>query len=302
MTSPSRILSPPLVYVIVLNWNRPADTVECVRAVCQSQYSHLHTLIVDNHSSDDSVSQLRAAFPDIQIFVNPKNLGYAEGNNVGIRWALQEGAEHVLLLNDDAFVEPGTIAQMVSAATLNVAAVGCKVRLWEDAARLWAAGECFPRGKYPVDNGEFDDSREIRYAVGCCILMTRPALEAVGLLDGEMFAVHEEKDWCYRARAAGFRIVYNPMAAVNHKVGSSFTTAGSAAYHYLFVRNQLLFWRHSDNLPMNWRWINHAWWLWRQEIGFIRHNGGAKLRRAWGATWGVVDYGRGRFGPPPETF
>src|SRR5262245_57058678 len=136
----------PPMYVIILNWNRPADTLACLEAVRRSRYQTLSAVVVDNGSSDDSVAHIRAAYPQVTLIQNKTNLGYAGGNNVGIRHALQRGAAYVLLLNEDVVVEPEALGHLAAAlADPSVAAAGCKVRIFEDPARLWAVGESFPR-------------------------------------------------------------------------------------------------------------------------------------------------------------
>jgi GT2 family glycosyltransferase len=303
MAMPTGDSSAQLLYIVILNWNRPADTIACLRATVRSDYPNFRALLVDNGSTDDSVAQIRRTFPEIPLLQNKTNLGYAAGNNVGIRYALMHGAEYILLLNNDAFVERDTFSRLVAATVDDptVAAAGCKVHIFEDPRRLWAAGECFvPRGNYPLDDGRFDTLTEIDYAVGCCILMRRNALEDVGLLDAEFFAIHEERDWCYRARDAGYRILYVPGAVVYHKVSTSLTSGWSPAYHYLCTRNQLRLWERRGIIPPNWRRLRGVFLAWRSDINFVRRHGSRRLRRAWAVTRGALDYVQGRFGPPPD--
>lgn len=293
--------STPLLYVIILNWNRADETIACLNAVIRSDYPNFRVVVVDNGSTDNSVMRIQEAFPDIKLLRNKANLGYAEGNNVGIRYALENGAEYLLLLNDDARVEKDTLSHLVAAAAdPTVAAVGGKIRVFENPERLWAAGECFPREQgFPLDDGQFDAPSEVDYAVGCCILMCQVALRDVGLLDPAFFAVHEEREWCYRARAAGYHILYAPEAVVRHKATSSFTSNWSPVYHYLFTRNQLRLWEHQGVIPANWRCLRGIFLLWKREVGFVMQHGDMKLERSWGVTLGAWDYLRGRFGPPP---
>jgi len=252
-------------------------------------------------SGDDSVAQIGRAFPDIPVIVNHANLGYAEGNNVGIRWALERGADYVMLLNDDALVEPDTFYHLVRAVSPpDVGAVGCKVRVYETPQRLWAAGRCFPRGEYPLDDGRFDSPGEVDYVVGCCILLSRQALESVGLLDDKLFAIYEETEWCLRARQAGYRILYAPQAIVYHKLSASLSNNWSPAYHYLYTRNYLYYWERLGIIPPNWRCLRGVFLVWREEIGFIFQKGEDKLRRMLAVTRGAYDYLRKRFGPPPD--
>jgi GT2 family glycosyltransferase len=291
----------PRLYVVILNWNRPTETIACLDSVARSDYPHFATVVVDNGSTDHSIDQIRAAFPDIPLLQAGSNRGYAGGNNIGLRYALEHGAEYLLLLNDDVRVEADTCTRLVAAAAeAGVAAVGCKVRVYERPEYLWAAGESFPREDgYPLDDVRFDRPREIRYAVGCCILLRREALEQIGLLDAAFFAVHEEHDWCRRAINAGYRILYAPDAVVRHKIDTSLTSNWSPTYHYLFVRNWLLLLERYGFVPSNWRRLRGALIIVRQEIDFIRLRSGSKSRRMWAAMRGAADYVRGRFGPPP---
>lgn len=293
--------SAPLVYVIILNWNRADETIACLNTVLRSDYPNFRAVVIDNGSTDDSVTRIQEAFPDIKLLCNDANLGYAEGNNVGIRHALENEAEYVLLLNDDARVEKDTLSHLATAAAdPTVAAVGGKIKVYENPERLWAAGECFPREQgFPPDDGRFEVPCEIDYAVGCCILMCRESLRDIGLLNSDFFAVHGEREWCYRARAADYRILYTPEAVVRHKVSSSFTSNWSPAYHYLFTRNQLQLWEHQGIIPSNWRCLQGVFLLWRREVNFVMQHQGAKLKRALGVTLGVWDYLRGHLGPPP---
>lgn len=292
----------PSLFIIILNWNRPVETLACLSAVSRSSYPNSQILLVDNGSTDDSVRQIQEAFPKIPILRNDSNFGYTEGNNVGIRYALEHNAEYIVLLNNDVFVETDTCKYLVAVAEADpsIGAVGCKIRTLEDPNRLWAAGESFPRGKpYPIDDGSYDFPKEISYAVGCCILLRRSAIKTVGLLDQAYFAVYGETDWCYRARKAGYHIHYAPEAIVHHKVSVSFTSNWSPASHYLYARNQLRFYERSGLIPKNWRRLRGVFWVWRREINFIIRFGNSKFKRFWATTQGVWDYLRGRFGPPP---
>jgi GT2 family glycosyltransferase len=292
----------PSLYIVILNWNRPDDTLTCLNAVCRSSYPNFSTVVVDNGSTDDSVSRIREAFPQIPILQNDSNLGYTGGNNIGIRYAMMHNAKYIVLLNNDVFVEPDTFKYLITAAETDpaIGAVGCKVRIFEDPDRLWAAGECFPRGEpYPFDDGRFDIPKEINYAVGCCILLRKSTLETVGLLDQAYFAIYEEVDWCYRARKAGYQILYAPDAVVQHKISVSFTSNWSSAYHYLFARNRLRFYEQCGILPKNWRRIRGVFFVWRDETWFVLRHGKSKLKRVYGVTRGVLDYLYGSFGHHP---
>jgi GT2 family glycosyltransferase len=291
----------PLVFVVVLSWNRADTTLECLESVDRSDYGTFRVVVVDNASDDDTVPRIRARFPRTAIVQNQSNLGYAEGNNVGIRYALERGADFVLVLNDDVFVEPGTLGHMVSAAARGVAAVGCKVRLSDEPDRLWAAGNhgAFTTEPHPKDDGRFDAPCDLDYAVGCCLLLRASVLKDIGLFDPAYFLEFEEADWCYRAREAGHRVVYQPRAVVYHKLSMSFTEGRSPAFHYLFARNRLLFWERHGVMARGRPRALYGLYSWWAEFKFILRTGRSKPRRIVAATLGVAAYFRGRFGAPP---
>lgn len=288
----------PLVYVIVLSWNGLEDTLRCLEALGRSDYPNLRTLVIDNGSTDGSAEGIAAARPDLTLVRNQANLGYGEGNNVGIRRALAEGAEAIVLLNNDAFVEPGTIGALVDAAGAGVAAVGGKVRFYDQPGRLWAAGHVLADAGYPPDDGRFDTPGEAPYIAGCCMLMSRAAIEAVGLLDGAFFLYFDEYEWCLRARDAGFAIRYTPEALVYHRVNAS-VGPQSPRYHYLFTRARLRFWELRGVIPHDWRRLKGVARVWLAETSQVFRQGDRRLRRALAVTRGAVDYLRGRFGAPP---
>ena len=106
----------PCVYIVVLNWNGWRDTLECMRSLDSMEYRNWHAVIVDNGSTDDSAKRLREAYPTVPVIENGKNLGFAAGNNVGIRIARKEGADYVFVLNNDVTVFPDTLSQLVGFA------------------------------------------------------------------------------------------------------------------------------------------------------------------------------------------
>ena len=216
---------PPRVVAIVLNWNSAGDTIDCVAALARQPYPSCATLVVDNGSSDDSLHRIRAALPSLPVLTLNDNLGYAGGNNRGIERALRDGADYIWLLNPDTVVAPDALAALIEAAEVRPRAglLGPKVYTREDPGRILSAGgmledECVAvlRGLGEADTGQFDAVTEVDYVSGCAVLARRDAIEAIGMLDERFFLYHEEVDWCRRARAAGFSVLYVPAARVWH--------------------------------------------------------------------------------------
>jgi GT2 family glycosyltransferase len=240
----------PRVAVIVLNWNRRQDTLECLQSLEELTFPHFQVTVVDNGSSDGSVEAIREAFPTVSLLVNPENLGFAEGNNVGMRHVLGEGADYVFLLNNDTVVHPALLDELVAVAESDpqIGVVGPKICYYDRRDRLWYAGarEQWLRripatvGLDEPDQGQYDQVCETACVYGTAMLIRRQVLEKVGLLDERFFCYHEDADFCMRVRQAGYRCVYNPRGLVWHKVSAS-TRATSHVQDYLRARGRILF-------------------------------------------------------------
>ncbi|HVM96413.1 MAG TPA: glycosyltransferase family 2 protein [Candidatus Acidoferrales bacterium] len=250
------------VAVIVLNWNGTADTLECLASLSRMTYPRFELIVVDNGSRPSPRQQILAAFPTITFLETDENLGYAGGNNVGIRAALAAGHDFVFVLNNDTIVEPDVLDRAIAVASCDasIGVLGVKIIAWDDPGRVWVAyGEVTYRqglvrliGYYGLDDGRFDQQRDVEWVPGTAMLMSRRALEQVGLFDEEFFAYHEDVDWCTLARTKGFRVVYSPEPRIYHKGHRS---SGGKGYvtprQYLAGRNMVLYVRkHATPLQM----------------------------------------------------
>jgi GT2 family glycosyltransferase len=235
-----------------VHWGDAADTLACLGSVAASGLPARPLLVVDNGTGALTDAAVQAAAPGAQLVVAPLNLGFAGGSNLAIRRALEAGAEHVLLLNNDATLEPGALGELVRVARSapRIAAVGAKVLSAADPGTLWAAwGRVTWRaalvelvGQGEPDGPRFGEVRDADWVSGCAMLLAREALETIGLLDEEFFAYHEDVDWCTTARARGFRIVFAPAARVRHRGSGSLGGRGPAnPVRYLSARNTILY-------------------------------------------------------------
>lgn len=243
----------PSVYLIVLNWNGIEDTFDCLNSLADVTYDNFTVVVVDNGSTDTSLVQLQKFEPIFPFTLIPtgKNLGFAEGNNVGIRHALTSGADFILLLNNDTTVSPSLLTEFVSAAG-NMPDAGiltAKIFFHRDPKRIWYAGGQWKKNRQFFqhvgigeldDHGLFDEISETDYASGCALFIRRSVAEQVGLMDARFFLTYEETDWCYRVRAAGYRVLFIPSAKVWHKVSVSFGGVDSPLQTYFYSRNLLL--------------------------------------------------------------
>ena len=244
------------ISIIILNWNGLKDTLECLESVKKIDYPDFEVIVVDNGSTDGSAQFIRQRFPDVRFIQNSENLGYAEGNNVGIRYALGHGAEFVLVLNNDTIVDKNILLAFVKGAAdyPDAGVFGAKIYNFDDPNRIWHAGgildqktaEMYQNGFGVLDDGTFYITAvEIDYACGCSLFFRREVAEKIGLFDPDFFLYYEDTDLCFRARRAGFKVMYIPAAKLWHKVSASFRPTPSPSSYYYLTRNRLLFARRN---------------------------------------------------------
>jgi len=257
-----------LVHIVILNWNLKDDTAECVASVLDSGYPNFRVLVVDNASADGSVDYLRRSFPTIEIIANPTNLGFAAGNNVGIRHALSAQADYVLLLNNDTTVDEAMLSELVACAEADpaIGIVAPMVLYYQERNRIWRFGERVHRwlpvpvsvGRNQIDRGQFAGPVKVDYVAFCAVLIKRMVLETVGLLDERFFFSYEDADFCRRARNAGYRVVGQPGARVWHKVARS-AQKDALNISYQRAKSRAVFYRRHPHGPHPWLTAAYLW-------------------------------------------
>ena len=219
-----------LVSVIVVNWNNWKLTNDCLASLQGLRYDPSAVIVVDNGSTDGSVKGIRDRFPDVEIIENGANLGFAKGNNAGIRLALQRGAEYVWLLNNDTIVDSNALLALVEKAESDpkIGAVGSAVYYMSEPDRLQAWGGGYVnfwlgrprRFLRPVAD------EKIEFVMGASLLMRREALQSVGLLDERFFMYWEDAEFGFRLRRAGWRLAVAGESKVWHKIGATSRNKG----------------------------------------------------------------------------
>lgn len=253
--------------VVVLSWNGAALTLDTLRSLeaCHVPESwRLRTLVVDNASTDGSPERVREAFPGVELLVLAENRRFAGGNNEGLRRALDGGADAVMLLNNDVVADPKLIEKLLAALDEQPQAGAAAPLIYfaPPTDRIWyGGGRCRPwlahsshRGLRDRDHGQYRSIEDTGYLTGCCLLATAEAWRKVGLLDERYFIYAEDADWCLRARAAGFRLLFVPTARLWHRVSASSANAtGGGAMNawkvYQRLRANVTLWaRHTHGL------------------------------------------------------
>jgi GT2 family glycosyltransferase len=264
-------MSEPKVYIIILNWNGWQDTLECLASVVKLNYPNYQVVVVDNGSTDDSVRQIKEwvavqGAKHIVLIETGQNLGYAGGNNAGLRYALERGGlDYAWVLNNDTTVDPGALAALVAKMRRENDRVICGSVLlhYEEPLKIWALGGRYDRwfaqgwhigGDKQYDPGQTAQylkiARRIDYVVGASVFVARHFLTEIGLMSEDYFLFFEELDWAVRAKGR-YRLALAPDSLVYHKGGSSVKKKekeeGLRAGHFspLFdryiTRNRLLF-------------------------------------------------------------
>jgi len=261
----------PLVYAIVLNWNRPDDTYACLASLARSDYPALKILVVDNGSGPEQVRMLRAHEFDIEILWLERNYGFAEGNNRGIQYALEHGADFVLLINNDTTVDPGMVSELMRMVQLDplVGVEGPIIYYADLPDKVWFAGMRFRRNLYVVRRGlhlkpPLKPVEEVDFISGCGMLIRRSVLERIGFLSPDYFMYYEDLDFCVRAKQAGFKLMCATQARMWHKVSASTGGVDSPLKQYYQVKSSLIFYRRHTHGIMYWlnvllRFAHAAW-------------------------------------------
>ena len=271
----------PKVHIIVLNWNNWQDTIECLDSIFGLRYDNFQVLAVDNGSTDGSEEKIKEwakgksvstvrynretaeqgglpekekglAQPSIVLIQTKGNLGYAGGNNVGMRYALnQDDCKYVWLLNNDTIIDRDALTEMVEMAETDekVGKVGSKLLYHDRPNILQATGGCnivpwmgntSTIAADEEDDGRWDEAFEPGYISGASLLVRKEVVERIGLMEDKYFLYWEDADWGVRARRKGYRLLYCPKSKVWHKEGG---TSGylSLKTDYYWIRNGLYF-------------------------------------------------------------
>ena len=233
----------PLVSIIILNYNAGKLLEECINSIRQSNYKNYEIVVVDNNSNDQSHVECKEKFPSINLIENEKNLGYCEGNNVGIR---SSKGKFVIILNPDTIVDPNWIDELLLGyqkfgdgiyqpkfLTIDNESI---IQSTGNMIQLFGFG--YSRNKGDKDENQFNKIEIIDYASGTCLFTSKKILTELDLFDSFLFAYHDDLDICWRARMQGIHSYYVPTSIVFHP-SEGFSFKWSNLKFYLLERNRL---------------------------------------------------------------
>lgn len=246
------------VFTVVLNWNGWRETAACLSSLAQMRYGNNQVIVVDNGSDNDSACRLKSGFPSLQLIETGQNLGFAAGCNVGIQLALEQRADFVWLLNNDTIVDPDALQCLLDKARADrrIAAVGSAIYSMEEPHRLqaWGGGHVnfwLGRSRHflvPMPDDEVD------FITGASMLVSREALESVGLLDEQFFMYWEDADFCFRLRQSKWKLAVAGDSKVWHK-GSASVGKNSVSLDRYFNTSAAHFFRRHATVPFVPLWM-----------------------------------------------
>lgn len=253
--------------IVILAFNGWEDTRACLNSVLASDARTANILVVDNGSTDETATELPKAFPQVSRVRNASNLGYTEGNNVGLRYALAQHAEFIAVLNNDIVVAPNWLEPLLEAARGDERAglLGPLVLHMDEPQVIQSAGgmltkdwRSYHRGANETDAGQYAMTDNVAWLTGCAVLARSNALRDIGLLDNAFFMYGEDVDWGLRTRQGQYRVLFVPQSHVWHK-GVRRNYAPAPYVTYYSARNELMLMRkhHAGGLALARAWARH---------------------------------------------
>ena len=220
--------SNPLISIVILNYNAGDLLIDCIESIQNSIYKNFEIILVDNVSKDNSHKKCKEKFLDIKLIENSENLGYCEGNNVGLR--VTRG-QFVVVLNPDTVVDPSWLSELLYAYRKNGEGIyQPKFLASTDHSMLLSTGNMiqifgfgYSRSKGDLDEGQYEKVERINFASGTCIFTSKKTIEKIGLFEPFLFAFHDDLELCWRGALIGINSFYVPSALVYHPIeGYSF--------------------------------------------------------------------------------
>jgi GT2 family glycosyltransferase len=244
--------------IVIINWNSFDLTSDTLVSLTSTSYKNYDIIVVDNFSTDNSAAQLEKDFPSIILLKSDENKGFTGGNNLGFDYAINEGYEYVMMLNNDVAVEPDFLEPLVVKLDMDekIGGVQPLIYFYHDRELIWNAGSRYNTifgipyilGYYRKDKGQLQRKKQksIDWITGCAFMIRTEVLKKVGVLKQDFFIYYEDVDLSFRIKEAGYALAYEASSVVYHKTGMSHKSKEklkegylNPKVHYLNARNRL---------------------------------------------------------------
>jgi len=255
------------VFISIINFNGKMNTLECLNSIDNLNLTgmDLNVVVIDNASEEKlDLEENFLKNASLKIILNDKNLGFSGGHNLGIKYALSNNADYVVILNNDTILDKNLVYELLNAFDKDskIGIVSPKIYFAkgfefhkdryknEDIGHvLWYAGGDMDwnnvigkhRGVDEVDKGQYEKQKEIDFSSGCCMAVKKEVFEKVGFLNEKYFLYYEDNEYSQKAKRAGYEVIYTPKAVLWHKNAGSAGGSGSNLQDYYITRNRLLF-------------------------------------------------------------
>ena len=245
------------IWVVIVTFNEGEKVIECLKSLVKcdmSEGSELKILIVDNYSINNTITQIKnLKIKNLSVIKNKVNLGFAKAVNIGVKKALKNKADYILLLNPDTIVRKNFLTPLLETLKRPKAGICGPKILFESIssskkAKIWSAGGKLDKvrfsggliGHNEEDQRQYNVKKSVDFISGTCMLIKKQVFEKIGFLAEDYFLYYEDVDFCFQARKAGYRVVYNPSSVIYH-FGSFTINKDSKIMQYYLARNRLLF-------------------------------------------------------------
>lgn len=231
------------VAVVLVNYNGKIYINQCLDSIFRQTYTNIAVIVVDNCSTDNSPDMIEKSYPNVCLIRNNENTGFARGNNIGIEYAIRQGADYILLLNIDTWIDNNMIGYLVQNASSSIVTVP-KIYCDRRMSKIWYAG-----GEIDYHNGnayhcaykDFQETRKVSFACGCCALIHTDIFKQIGMFDEKCYLYFEDVDLSFRMLEAGKEIFLVQEAKMWHKIGGTGGRNASLLKNYYMIRNRLYF-------------------------------------------------------------
>lgn len=238
------------VWVVIPTFNRGEDLVKCLDSLSIAGINMDQIVVIDNASQDNTVSQMEKHYPHLTLIKMERNMGATGGSNVGFNYALNHGAKYVIRMDSDVVVDPDFLAPLVEVAESDpeIGIIGPKIYYFDKPKEIWYAGVNAKDQLYNLTDGylhafdtpENSHLRQVDYVWGATMMIRRDVLERTGGFDTDFFVYYEEIDFCDRAKALGYKMMFVPNSFIWHKVGSESNNSWTA---YQWNKSKMIFFR-----------------------------------------------------------
>ena len=244
------------IAIIIVNWKQYELTINCLLSIKKLEYKNWKVILVDNESNFEKINKIKSDFNKVEVIESKENLGFASANNIGIKYAIKNKFEYVMLLNNDTEVNKKFLSPLLNSFQNDnsLGAVQPLIMNYYNRAKIWNAGGYLNNFfGFPYTNKKLNNkNQQIDWITGCCIILRTTVIKKVGLMDEDFFAYYEDVDWSLRIKKLGYKLGVVESSVIFHHGTKSSNDSNlegnlSPFVHYLNIRNHIyLVKKHSD--------------------------------------------------------